>query len=89
MQAMNDNAFYFGTPEELWRASQAWLGNGHEEQSEWLHGMAVDLIEIRGLPTTDEPIVRLPSGLPVTLSTAARLEAFDAPSPRPPEDIPF
>lgn len=64
IQALNDNAFTpFLTPEALWRASCSWAAGGMADQAEWLHEMAVDLIEIGELPTTErEPVGPQPIG---------------------------
>lgn len=38
-------------PDALWRGSCIVAGQGNEEQSEWLHDMAVTLLDINELPT--------------------------------------
>jgi hypothetical protein len=37
--------------EYLWRGAETWKSSGHEEQGEWLHDMAVTLLDIDELPT--------------------------------------
>lgn len=50
--ALNESAFYFKTAEELWRASCS-VAAQSSDQAEYLHEMAVDLLDIRELPTYD------------------------------------
>ena len=64
IHALNDNAFSpYLTPEGLWRASCQWAAEGHTEHAEWLHEVAVDLLDIIELPTCDEPVARIQQGI--------------------------
>lgn len=89
MQAMNDAAFYFGAPEELWRASCAWAGNGYTDQAEWLLEMAAELVDIRDLPTAPDR-EQLSPPRPFVLELEPRVEAELLPtSMNGTDDIPF
>jgi hypothetical protein len=81
--ALNESAFHFRTAEELWRASCS-VAPQSSDQAEYLHDMAVDLLDIRELPTYD------------AASQRARLLAQAPPAPFEvvggftyDEDIPF
>jgi len=51
--ALNEAAFHFRSAEELWRASCS-VAPQSSDQAEYLHEMAVDLLDIRELPVYDE-----------------------------------
>ena len=73
IKALTEGAFFPECgPETLWRASCVWAAQGGTEQAEWLHEMAVNMLDIRELPTA------VPAGRtyePTTLSPA-ELRAF-------------
>lgn len=57
LKALTEGAF-LASPEELWRYAEAWRASGQgDEQADWMHEVAVDLIDIAALPEAPEPFV--------------------------------
>lgn len=73
-------------PEFLWRSSRQWAASGHDDGAEWLHELAVELIDIRELPECSPA-----SGVRATLlqERAFTDDADRYVSVRSHDDIPF